>query len=387
MIRSTRRPFAISAASLTALAAPAVRAQVATPGSTPGATPLATPVSGGLRVSMIDTITIPNDLMVGDTLVGGISGLDFDAAAGVWYFLFDDRSDYQPARFYTGTVSYDDTGFTEVNLNEVVTLLQEDGTPFPNGEVGGNVPDPESIRKDPNNDLLWWTSEGSYELDIDPFVGIANPDGSMSSMIPMSAPFVMESGPRENLVFEGFSFSADGESVWLGMEGALYQDGPISSNKNSSFVRLINLDRDGNVLRQVALELDMIDAPDDAPFVTSGYTEILALEDDRMLAISRATVADDAGVYRNFVRLWDLDLSVATDISGIESLQDAKFVPAERRLVIDFNEAGLDPVDNLEAITFGPNLPNGNRALVVASDNNFNVDTQVTQFVLLEVLG
>lgn len=43
-------------------------------------------------------------------------------------------------------------------------------------------------------------------------------------------------------------------------------------------------------------------------------------------------------------------------------------------------------LDNMEAMSWGPDLPNGNRSLVLVSDNNFN-DSQRTLFMAFEVTG
>jgi hypothetical protein len=42
-------------------------------------------------------------------------------------------------------------------------------------------------------------------------------------------------------------------------------------------------------------------------------------------------------------------------------------------------------IDNIEGVTFGPNLPNGHKTLVFVSDNNFNPLEQ-TQLLLFEVI-
>ncbi len=387
MNRLNRRTFAISSAAIAASMAPAVRAQQATP----AATPVASPVAGELQLRLVDSIILPNDLMVDDTLFGGISGIDYDATNDTWYFISDDRSERHPARFYTGSIEYDDNGFTDVTIQQAVTLLQGDGNPFPGWEEGGIVPDPEAIRVDPHNDVLWWTSEGAYELDLDPFVATTNPDGSLISMISLAPPYSTEypeeSGPRDNHNFEGLSFSPDGETLWIGMEHPLYQDGPIPSPENNAWVRLVNIDRAGKILHEYAVELDPIDAPDDAQYLSMGMSEILVLDENRILAVVRTTIADAEGEFENYIRIWELDLTDATDIHGVESLLDADFTPVSRRLLIDLNDAGLYPIDNIEGIAFGPNLPNGNRALVLANDNNFDFETQVQQLVLLELTG
>ena len=52
---------------------------------------------------------------------------------------------------------------------------------------------------------------------------------------------------------------------------------------------------------------------------------------------------------------------------------------------MDLNQQGLPWVDNIECVTFGPRLPNGNASLIMASDNNFS-PKQVNQFLSFEVL-
>ena len=61
-----------------------------------------------------------------------------------------------------------------------------------------------------------------------------------------------ETGPQENLAFEGLSFAADGSSLWLAMEGPLYEDGDNATAEQGATVRFTNIDRSGNVLGQYA---------------------------------------------------------------------------------------------------------------------------------------
>lgn len=42
-------------------------------------------------------------------------------------------------------------------------------------------------------------------------------------------------------------------------------------------------------------------------------------------------------------------------------------------------------IDNVEGITFGPKLANGNQSLVLVTDNNFS-DKQKTQVLVFEVV-
>ena len=100
--------------------------------------------------------------------------------------------------------------------------------------------------------------------------------------------------------------------------------------------------------------------------------------------LERAGIQDDAGRYRNYVRLYEVDTAGATDIAQLPTVAGASITPVTKRLVLDLNQAGLPLVDNLEGMAFGPRLANGNASLVLISDDNFN-NRQVTQFLLFEV--
>lgn len=135
----------------------------------------------------------------------------------------DDRSDNAP-RYCDLDLAYSSIGIETIELTRQTTLLQANGQSYPNVEAGGNVPDPESIRFDPVSDVHWYTSEGNWELGIDPFVAATSAGGhfiASSALPPMFAIQAgQEAGLRKNLVFEGLNFSADGQLLRLGMEGA-----------------------------------------------------------------------------------------------------------------------------------------------------------------------
>lgn len=340
-------------------------------------------------VRLIGEQDLPNDLMVDDTLVGGLSGLDYDAASDSWIVLSDDRSDEAPARFYDATLTYDDASFGNAELTAATTLLQEDGTPFPNVDAGGNIPDPESIRVDPRSGNFYWTSEGSQELGIDPGVYVTEPDGTFVASQPIDEIFNAdvngETGIRNNGAFEGLTFSLDGSSYFVSTESPLFQDGENATGDAGSVNRITQYDRDGGVLAQYAYEADAVpNVGDGALFFVNGITEILAISDTTMLVLERGTVQAADETYSNNVRLYEIDLTGATDISAIDALVGADYTPVGKRLVEEFDGSDFT-VDNLETLAFGPDLANGNRSLVIGSDNNFS-DTQITQFLAFEVL-
>lgn len=342
---------------------------------------------GGLR--FIGAVTVPNDQTIDGTLVGGLSGIDYDPAADLWYLISDDKSDKNPARFYTAKLTFDQARFASVEIEHAVTLLQADGQPYPNGKAGGDVPDPESIRRDPETGNLWWVTEGDRKLGLSPFLRVAAPDGKQANAIPVPDIFTMnkdqEIGPRHNLGFEGLSFSPDGKSVWLAMESALYQDGPIPTPSAGAFARLTRLDRDGKELAQFAYPLDPIQAVPTGKNGDNGVSEILALDDTHALILERSGVDGADGIWTMYIRLYAIDTTGATDIAAMPALTDANYIPVTKRLVIDLAKtAEVGRVDNIEGMSWGPMLADGKRSLVLVSDNNFN-PAQITQFLAFEV--
>ncbi len=337
----------------------------------------------------IGAVTVPNDTMIDGTLVGGLSGIDYDPDADLWYLISDDKSDKNPARFYTATLTFDKAHLASVDIGHAVTLLQADGQPYPNAKTGGEVPDPESIRRDPETGDLWWTSEGDRKLGLSPFLRAAAPDGKHVADLAVPEVFTMnkdqEIGPRHNLGFEGMSFAPDGRSVWLAMESALYQDGPIATPSAGAIARLIRLDREANVLAQFAYPLDPIQAVPTGKNGDNGVSEILALDDQRALVLERSGVEGTDGVWKMYIRIYAIDTAGATDVAAVPSLASANYIPVAKRLVIDLAKtADIGPVDNIEGMSWGPTLADGKRSFVLISDNNFN-PAQVTQFLAFEI--
>ena len=343
---------------------------------------------GGVR--FIGAVTVPNDQTVDGTLVGGLSGIDYDPAADLWYLISDDKSDKSPARFYMAKLAFDQARFASVEIEHAVMLLQAEGQPYPDAKTGGDVPDPESIRRDPETSNLWWTSEGDRKLGLSPFLRAASPDGKFSEAFITPEIFRMnkdqEIGPRHNQAFEGLSFAPDGKSLWLTMESALYQDGPIATPSAGTITRLTRLDRDGNVLAQFAYPLDPIQAVPAGKNADNGVSEILALDDTRALVLERSGVEGADGIWKLYIRLYAIDTTGATDIAAVPALANANYIPVTKRLVIDLAKtAAVGRVDNIEGMSWGPMLADGKRSLVLVSDNNFN-PAQVTQFLAFEVL-
>jgi len=329
-----------------------------------------------------------------DTMVGGLSGIDYDAASGEWVMISDDRSQHNPARYYRARLQYDAQSFKTVELSGVTLLLQPDGTTYPTKEAykrgGGEVPDLETIRVDPQDGSIWYGSEGDVELGLDPFVRHATRDGRHISTMPLPPIFTVSpdhsKGPRNNQSFEGMSFSPDGRTLWVSLEGPMYQDGPAPDPVNGAVNRITHFSRDGKALGQYAYPLGAIPAaPGKGKYADNGISEIVAIGATRILVMERAGVQGEDGKYTDYVRIYEIDTAGATDIQAMPTLKGASYQPVKKRLVLDVGQLNLPIVDNLEGMSFGPVLANGHASLVLISDDNFGKN-QVTQLLLFEII-
>ena len=83
-------------------------------------------------------------------------------------------------------------------------------------------------------------------------------------------------------------------------------------------------------------------------------------------------------------RIYAVSLEGATDVSTLESLQGASFVPVKKALLLDLADAGI-PLEHFEGMSFGPSLPDGRSTLVLVSDDNFNPAQNPTTFLVFAI--
>ncbi|WP_343717678.1 esterase-like activity of phytase family protein [Inquilinus sp.] len=333
------------------------------------------------RLRLIGEAALPKGLDYQGTAVGGLSGLDWDLAARRWIALSDDRSEKAPARFYTLAIDYDAEAVRGIAVTGVTTLRDAAGASFAPKSV-----DPEAIRRDPASGLLYWSSEGGVKAGIDPAISVAAPDGSWRRGLDLPQRYRVsedrDSGPRDNLTFEGLALAPDGRTLFVSMESALVQDGPVASLAEGSPVRIASFDiATGAPGPEHVYVTDPIPmAPILGGSADNGVSEILPAGDGTLLVLERA-YAQGRG---NSIRLYRADPALATDVSKLDSLLDGSWLAMQKTLLLDFGTLGVT-LDNFEAMGWGPALANGHRSLVVMSDDNFN-PLQVTKALVFEVL-
>lgn len=340
-----------------------------------------------LRV--IGATSLPTGTLFQGVEFGGISGLD-RAADGSYWAIADDRGGERGTpRFYNLSLDYDAAGFNGVTINSQTYMQRPNGTTFPSN---ARTVDPEGIRVAPNGNL-YWSSEGNWNANAasryQPFVREMTTSGVFVREFATPAMYNYvdnaTTGGRNNKLFEALTVTPDG-TIYTANEDALVQDGPITSVSNGSVVRLTALDPvSGAAGAQYAYELPPIpvDAVPGAPFgPDNGLPELLAISDTQFIAIERA-FAFGVG---NTIRLTLAEITAdTTDVSSFASLAGADYTPMRRTLLLEMpiTYEGIT-LDNIEGVSWGKTLANGNRTLVLVADNNFSA-TQSTQFIALEI--
>ena len=353
-------------------------------------------------LNLIGTQVIARRTVFQDTVIGGLSGVDYDEANKRFVFISDDRTTTDSPnapRMYTANLKYDATVFSGVTFLSTFKMKQPNGSDYPKLPDAA-VADPEAVRIDPVTGNLLWVSEGDRSPTatpprvINPFIREIRPDSTHVRDYTLPPMFAMSStdvGPRGNAVFEGLTFTPDKTKAVVIMEGALFQDGLPPTNATGAVSRISVFDRaTGFVTAQYAYPIDSVQvAPVPAgQFTVNGPTEILALSNTCFLVLERSF---SVGVVGNQVRLYEINIAAATNVLTTPALAGASYTPVTKKLVLNFEtlKGRVGNIANLEGMTFGPRLPNGRDTLVVVADDNFptaDSETDRNQIFVFEVL-
>jgi hypothetical protein len=335
-----------------------------------------------IQITFLDDFVLPADLMIESTKFGGISGIEYHD--GTYYLVCDHAGN---PRFYKASIKLNNYKIDTVEVTDVILLNRN--SKF----LKENTLDLEAIRYNPKLDQFVLTSEGSIQNGKSPSIFHISSEGEYISNYTLPGYFhtTGEQRPRNNGVFEGLATSVDGTAYWTAMELPLERDGAKPKLFHTqSPVRITKFDTgSGLASTQFAMDLEAISKIPWMYFAVNGLTEILEYAPNRFLVLERAFSAGH-GSYGNTVRIFDVDASNATNTLEIENLKRSKYTLANKKLIYDFKNVrkrltkGI--IDNIEGMTFGPDLPNGNKSLILVSDNNFNsLGKQLNQFILMEI--
>ncbi len=382
-----------------------------------------------LCVEFVNEYVLPPQDFEGTT-VGGLSAITYDRKTGKFYALSDEHGNAD-AHFYQLDIDLDDTGIQGATVEAVTYLTDETGQRY------GGAFDPEGMALTPQGSL-YVSSEGNPGTLLPP--GLTEFDlqsGQQIRTLPIPERFIPAFGEPDadsdatvnvitgdtvtgdavtgdavtgnavtgsetqdssqqtrgiqgNLGFESLTLGATGTvpgeplHLFTATEGPLVQDktaGSINGTPRNRFLHYYLGEGRPLLLGEYVYELDPAPAA-----LVHGLSEMLALDGNgHFLALERSFAP-----IRFQVKLFQFTLAGASDVSnrlglrgnmrGVETIQ--------KQLVMNLSELSQgEPgvtLDNLEGMTWGPQLADGSRSLILISDDNFK-SFEKTQLLLFKV--
>jgi len=330
--------------------------------------------------------------------VGGISGLTL-ASDGSFFAVCDDKGKNvnPPGVLYKLDIDLDEDGIHKVDVVAGIQLKTSDGKLYEENSIDGE-------------DVLWNPTGfivcSERDQGNNPWIRRFSLNGAFLSEIPLPEKFLplfavdnsrQVQGTRTNLSLEASALTPDYATLYVMNEEALVQDGNVATPIAGTPVRLIEYDISGATpvekAEYVYVTEPMFATPPEGKSGDNGvpgmvYVGHITSEFD-FIVMERSYVPG-AG---NQIGLFGVKLDDAENVMALDALPGGlsiiSILEKTQILVISDNleltNIAFDP-DNMEAITLGPQLSNGNHTLIIASDNNFNSKYQRTVFAAFEIV-
>lgn len=337
----------------------------------------------------------PTSATVNEYQLGGLSGCAYNEATKRLMAISDDRSERGPARLYEFDLDF--TKGYKLTPKSVLPLKDEKGEFFGKKKV-----DFEAISLLGNGNFLL-SSEGNGDLTprLPPEVMLFTAEGkrlgswSLPSWVIPTAKKEQVQGVRNNLAFEAFTQIPNSQKFVLISEQALIQDGLETDNDKRSPSRLMVFETGPDFLNSKLRQAYVYETDsfkdilgESTPKGDSGVAEVLALNEKDFLVLERSFFP---AILKTRIRIFKASIEgQSTDVSGLQSLAEKKYIPVKKELLLDLNDllskmdSNYASLDNIESMCWGPRNANNKRTLILMSDSNFNV-FQRTQVVVLEV--
>ncbi|WKL43031.1 esterase-like activity of phytase family protein [Flavobacterium sp. ZE23DGlu08] len=345
-------------------------------------------------LKLVSSIEIPFDKTFQNTKVGGLSGIDYDAKNDLYYLICDDRSMFNDSRFYTAKIRLLENKVEGIDFQSVSTLKNETGTAYGDWNTTPTTSaDPEDIRFNPKTNTLIWSSEGARVLTADkevlqnPSLNFMDLKGDFLGNVTLPENLKMkklEKGPRNNGTLEGITFDFNYKNIYTNIEEPLFEDGDQANTSKGGLIRLYLFDaKTKKNIAQFGYQLEPI-AREPNPkgaFGVNGVSAIQYYGKNQLLVVERSY---STGTQACTIKVFLCDLKKATNVKNHLSLQNQKLELASKKLILNMDDLGIF-IDNIEGLTFGPKLTNGNPSIIFISDNNFS-DKQKTQVLVFELV-
>lgn len=328
--------------------------------------------------------------------LGGISGIVYDSSQNNFIAITDDRGEYDSPRLFVFKIS-EKAEEEFVTPQKVIYLNHENGQKFAKDTV-----DLEAITLESSGRILI-SNEGIHsdkKKDVTDIL-VLNKDAQFQFRLtpPKHYNPGKDTGVRDNKGFESLTLSPSGEFLFAGLEAPLVQDGERSTLKMGSFVRLIQMKKNGENYhpdKEFVYPLSPVPFPKDGTEQMrqefkggNGLVELIAIDNERLFALERSY---SPSLKMNHIDLFEIHISKdATNTLEFPNLKEKQWVTLDKYLFASINAFSDElekfgvRLDNIEAMSLGPKTSSGKQTLLLVSDNNFSKN-QKTIFLLFEIL-
>ena len=294
--------------------------------------------------------------------LGGISGIDYDPVARQVLLVTDDRGPHGGAQLFTGSLDLTADRSVRFTLTATRRLMTAKGPGI----------DAESLRRGKDG-TVWWSSEGDVKRSIPPALYRQNANGHISKSVSLPAMLRPDPnhrrGPRDNLAFEGLSLTPGKGNIWIGVESPMIGQGPVPSLSAGAMTTIVSFEPGKQGQHAFAYPLEPIAHQLPGRFADNGLSEVLALDQDRLLVVERSGSQQEDGSFAFVTRLF-------CGVPSYTATSDGRTI-LTKQLLARLDELGPFSRANFEGLSFGPVLPDGRKSLLLVSDNNFTAEPTV----------
>ncbi len=314
----------------------------------------------GVTFELLAMAQVPGTTEVGGMRFGGISGLAYDPARGVWVAISDDSKTHEALIDLDVSLEEDDRGALRLSVEPVRRWGIETGSR--DGEGIAIAPDDGELF------VVYESNTSAYRFDAD-----------ANKMIALDVPEEVRTGTRKNKSFESCTFRATdmGDELWIATEEAVEADGEIATTEHGSRCRVLVYDPITYELQVQAIYETEPVPKNIGGFAINSLSEFCAMPDQRVVALERSFVMPMLHGIRLFLVTGGLD-------AGDEEPATLTKLP-----IGSLKDLGVLLPGNFEAIECGPameelSIEGGGFFVLLASDDNFGRYGEVgTQFIAL----
>jgi hypothetical protein len=324
---------------------------------------------------VLDRVVLPTDTKIEGYRVGGLSGAAFDPRSGLLWTVSDGRQ-WDASKVFRFSLAVDAAGKMEIRPHSVLSLHR--------GDRRNEALDAEGIALWTRN-RFFVSHEGSRHGHFQPGISaFSQKTGRVLFALPFPEYFFpTEENPAQGLQnnrgFESVTLSAPRATyLYTANESPLMQDLRNAADGQSGFVRILRFQLSE---REAPPAQRAYQADRDAVF--GSVVELLTVPGTTRLLVLERQLTRPVQPRQRRIRIYEVDFAQpdATDISQRPALREQRITPLRKTLVFDSSRDGLRHLDNLEGLTWGPEV-RGRPTLLLVSDDNFS-NTQQTEFVLL----